>query len=90
MSWIPDRACALQSPSPREQAVIRECHELDGCDARTLEEIAVDRGVTRERIRQIQFSALKKLRRRLEQTESAPLHRSPLAGLKQLLLALAA
>lgn len=51
----------------RESAIIKSRFGLDGGSERTLEEIGAKMGVTRERIRQLQNSALKKLRRMLDQ-----------------------
>lgn len=53
----------------REQRILRERFALDGGDPRTLEEIGVDFGLTRERIRQLEAAALRKLRDRLETRE---------------------
>lgn len=53
----------------REQTILRERFALDGGDPRTLEEIGVDFGLTRERIRQLEAAALKKLRDRLATRE---------------------
>lgn len=50
---------------PRELTIIRFRFGLDGGNERTLEEVGERFGVTRERIRQIQNSALCKLRRML-------------------------
>lgn len=52
----------LASLSPREQAVLRLRFGLDDGQARTLEEVGRDFKVTRERIRQIETKALRKLR----------------------------
>ena len=49
----------------REQRILRERFALDGGDPRTLEEIGNAFGLTRERIRQLEAAALKKLRDRL-------------------------
>lgn len=53
----------------REQRILRERFALDGGDSRTLEQIGEDFGLTRERIRQLQQAALRKLRDRLEARE---------------------
>ncbi len=53
----------------REQRILRERFALDGGDPRTLEEIGVDFGLTRERIRQLEAAALRKLRDRMESRE---------------------
>ena len=49
--------------TPREQKVIRLRYGLDDAHPRTLEEVGREFNVTRERIRQIEAKALKKLRR---------------------------
>ncbi|MDD5750838.1 MAG: sigma-70 family RNA polymerase sigma factor [Candidatus Pacebacteria bacterium] len=51
----------LNSLSEKEKAVITQRFGLDGEAPRTLEQIAQDLGVTRERVRQIQIKALAKL-----------------------------
>jgi RNA polymerase primary sigma factor len=55
---------------PREQTILRARFGLDGNDEKTLEEVGVKFGVTRERIRQIQDSALRKLRKRIAKLEA--------------------
>jgi RNA polymerase primary sigma factor len=53
----------LQTLSPREERVIRLRFGLDnGGHERTLEEVGQNFNVTRERIRQIEAKALRKLR----------------------------
>lgn len=52
---------ALASLSPREEQVIRLRFGLDGRRAQTLEEVGKEFNVTRERIRQIETKALRKL-----------------------------
>ena len=54
----------------REQRILRERFALDGGEARTLEEIGIDFGLTRERIRQLEAAALRKLRDRFKRRES--------------------
>lgn len=53
---------ALASLSPREEEIVRRRFGIGGEKAHTLEEIALRYSVTRERIRQIEASALVKLR----------------------------
>jgi RNA polymerase primary sigma factor len=48
--------------SPREQRILSLRFGLDGNERQTLEEVAEDMGVTRERIRQIERRALRRLR----------------------------
>jgi RNA polymerase nonessential primary-like sigma factor len=50
----------------RQRRVIERRYGLNGCDVATLEELAREMGVTRERVRQIQGEALDKLRTKLE------------------------
>lgn len=52
----------LESLTPREQKVIRLRYGLDDAHPRTLEEVGREFSVTRERIRQIEAKALRKLR----------------------------
>ena len=52
----------LETLTPREQKVIRLRYGLDDAHPRTLEEVGREFNVTRERIRQIEAKALKKLR----------------------------
>jgi len=54
----------------REQTILRARFGLDGDDEKTLEEVGVKFGVTRERIRQIQDAALRKLRKRIAKLEA--------------------
>ena len=54
------RSC-LDSLSDRERRVLELRYGLDGAGARTLEEVGVIFNVTRERVRQIENSSLKKL-----------------------------
>ncbi len=55
--------------NPREQKILRERFALDGGEPRTLEEIGTDFGLTRERIRQLEAAALRKLRERMQTRE---------------------
>lgn len=52
----------IETLTPREQKVIRLRYGLDDNHSRTLEEVGKDFNVTRERIRQIEAKALRKLR----------------------------
>ncbi len=54
----------------REATILRYRFGLDGGTEKTLEEVGAKFGVTRERVRQIQNLALKKLRRMIEKLES--------------------
>jgi len=53
----------------RERKIIQSRFGLDGSPAKTLEEVGENFGVTRERIRQLQNIALKKMRRALNKKE---------------------
>jgi RNA polymerase primary sigma factor len=55
----------------REATILRFRFGLDGGAEKTLEEVGVKFGVTRERVRQIQNLALRKLRKIIEKLESA-------------------
>jgi len=55
----------------REATILRYRFGLDGGSERTLEEVGEKFGVTRERVRQIQNLALKKLRRMIEKLETS-------------------
>jgi len=54
----------------REATILRYRFGLDGGSERTLEEVGEKFGVTRERVRQIQNLALKKMRKMIEKLES--------------------
>jgi RNA polymerase primary sigma factor len=54
---------------PREKKIILQRFGLDGGNPKTLEDVGKDFGITRERIRQLQNTALAKLRRALIQKE---------------------
>jgi len=53
----------------REATILRYRFGLDGGSEKTLEEVGVKFGVTRERVRQIQNLALRKLRKMIEKLE---------------------
>ena len=55
-------AAALESLTERERSVVRLRFGLEDGRARTLEEVGKEFNVTRERIRQIEAKALRKLR----------------------------
>jgi RNA polymerase primary sigma factor len=55
---------------PREATILRSRFGLDGGTEKTLEEVGVKFGVTRERVRQIQNIALRKLRKMIEKMEA--------------------
>ena len=52
----------LNTLTPREEKVLRLRYGIDDGRQRTLEEVGKEFNVTRERIRQIEAKALKKLR----------------------------
>ena len=56
----------LDDLPPKERAILVDRFGLGGEAPMTLESIGQRMGVTRERVRQIEASALQKLRRRLE------------------------
>jgi RNA polymerase nonessential primary-like sigma factor len=55
----------MEELSERQRRVIERRYGLNGLDVATLEQLARELGVTRERVRQIQSEALEKLRARL-------------------------
>jgi RNA polymerase primary sigma factor len=59
----------LASLNERESAILTLRFGLKDGQERTLEEIGAQFGVTRERIRQIQELALKKLRRKMDERD---------------------
>lgn len=59
----------LTTLAPRERAILEHRFGLNGFRVKTLEEIGAMLGVTRERIRQLQNSALAKLRHLIEQNQ---------------------
>ena len=56
----------LSQLSDKQREVVERRFGLHGCEASTLEEIGSELGVTRERVRQIQLEAIKRLRQILE------------------------
>jgi RNA polymerase primary sigma factor len=56
------QAAVAQLPDERMQFIIRRRYGLDDGDPRTLEEVGLELGITRERVRQIEVVALRKLR----------------------------
>ncbi len=60
---------ALQVLNPRERSILQLRFGLDDEEEQTLEELGEKFGLTRERIRQIQELALKKLRKRMAEIE---------------------
>jgi RNA polymerase sigma factor (sigma-70 family) len=54
--------------STKESEVIKKRFGINGIDSMTLEEVGLDFGLTRERIRQIESNALKKLRAKVNST----------------------
>ena len=50
----------------REQAIIRQRFGLNRCGEKTLEQVGVQFGITKERVRQIQQKTLKRMRNELE------------------------
>ena len=71
---------ALAGLSDREKQVVRLRFGLDDGQARTLEEVGKEFGVTRERIRQIESKTLAKLRHPAAQPEAAGLPRRRLTA----------
>jgi RNA polymerase sigma factor (sigma-70 family) len=53
---------ALAQLQPRQRRVVVERFGLDGVRPRTLEEVGVNLGITRERVRQLEARALRELR----------------------------
>src|SRR5512138_1611969 len=60
----------VKTLDPREATILKARFGLDGGPQKTLEEVGQKFGVTRERVRQIQNIALKKLRRMIEKMEA--------------------
>jgi RNA polymerase primary sigma factor len=60
----------VKTLDPREATILRARFGLDGGTEKTLEEVGHKFGVTRERVRQVQNIALKKLRKMIEKMEA--------------------
>ena len=60
----------VKTLDPREETILRFRFGLDGGTEKTLEEVGKKFGVTRERVRQIQNIALRKLRKMIEKLEA--------------------
>lgn len=60
----------VKTLDPREATILKARFGLDGGPQKTLEEVGQKFGVTRERVRQIQNIALKKLRKMIEKMET--------------------
>jgi RNA polymerase primary sigma factor len=60
----------VKTLDPREATILRARFGLDGGTQRTLEEVGEKFGVTRERVRQIQNIALRKLRKMIDRFET--------------------
>ncbi len=60
----------VETLDPREATILRARFGLDGGTEKTLEEVGEKFGVTRERVRQIQNIALRKLRKMIEKLET--------------------
>jgi len=63
----------IKTLDSREQAVLRSRFELDGEPTKTLEELGEELSLSGERVRQIQKTALDKLRRRIKNLENRSL-----------------
>jgi RNA polymerase primary sigma factor len=61
----------VQKLDPREATILTYRFGLDGGSEKTLEEVGVKFGVTRERVRQLQNIALRKMRKMIEKLEAA-------------------
>jgi RNA polymerase primary sigma factor len=62
-------SAAMRTLRDREQDVLKRRFGLDGRTAQTLEEVGRDLGITRERVRQIQARAVRKLQMAVRQAE---------------------
>jgi RNA polymerase primary sigma factor len=77
---LDEMAGVLDVLDKREKKIIAQRFGLDGEEPKILEEIGKSLGVTRERIRQLQNTALTKLRRALRKREHAPDLGQPVAA----------
>jgi len=66
----------LESIDDREASILRMRFGLDGRAPKTLKEIGAEIGLTRERVRQIEIGALKKLNTRLEDDKTSRFYRT--------------
>ena len=71
----------LATLSPREHTILSRRFGLADGKPRTLEEVGAQLGLTRERIRQIQEEALRKLRIKMEERDRPALEENPTAVL---------
>jgi RNA polymerase primary sigma factor len=60
----------VKTLDPREATILRFRFGLDGGNEKTLEDVGKKFGVTRERVRQIQNIALRKMRKMIEKLEA--------------------
>jgi len=68
-SLVSDVNLILERLEPREADIIRLRFGLDGIDPLTLEQVGAKIGVTRERVRQLQELAIRKLRKEMSSME---------------------
>jgi RNA polymerase primary sigma factor len=69
----------VKTLAPREVTILRARFGLDGGRAQTLDEVGRKCGVTRERIRQLQNLALRRLRKMIEKVEATQIEFKPAA-----------
>ena len=70
-NFKPGTVDAVVGIDARESTILRFRFGLDGGQEKTLEEVGAKFGVTRERVRQIQNLALRKLRKMIEKLEAS-------------------
>jgi RNA polymerase primary sigma factor len=70
-NWAKKVKTFLNALTPREEKIIRKRYGIGEEQDHTLEEIGRRMGVTKERVRQIEVKALKKLRRKFRSPDSA-------------------